>query len=150
MADKRRFALFAAYLKEAFPSAKRVYDVAGGMGRLNAELAALGLEATTFDARRKRLAVRFAERRFSLEEPCECDLVAGLHPDGATRLIVEYAARHRIPFAVVPCCSDNGMPYRPWMKHLGELAAQAGFAVSESELDMAGRARVLAGRPQCP
>lgn len=150
MADPRRFALFAAFLQQAFPSAKRVYDVAGGMGRLSAELAALGIEATTFDARHKRLAVRFAERRFSLEEPCACDLVAGLHPDGATRLIVEYAARHRIPFAVVPCCSDNGMPYRPWMRHLAALAAQAGFTVAESELAMAGRARVLAGRLPCP
>jgi hypothetical protein len=147
VSDKRRFSLFAAHLKEAFPSARRVYDVAGGMGALNAALGELGIAALTFDARRKRLPVAFAERRFTLEEPCACDLIVGLHPDGATRLIIEYAAKHRIPFSVVPCCSDNGTPYKTWMKQLAEAAAAAGFAVSESRLEMEGRARVLTGAP---
>ncbi|MBI2363071.1 MAG: hypothetical protein HYV15_06785 [Elusimicrobia bacterium] len=146
MADKRRFELFAAFIKEAFPSAPRVYDVAGGMGRLNHELTLLGLTALTFDARRKHLPVAFAERRLSLDEPCACDLVVGMHPDGATRIIIEYAARHRIPFAVVPCCSDNGMSYKPWMKHLAASAAEMGFEVAETALPMAGRSRVLLGR----
>lgn len=150
MADKRRFELFARFLRDSFPRARRVYDVAGGMGRLNEELTRLGVDALTFDARRKRLPVRFAERRFTLEEPCECDLVAGMHPDGATRLIIAWAARHRVPFAVVPCCSDNGMPYRPWMRHLVETAVEAGFSLDEAVLPMAGRARVLAGRPRVP
>ncbi|MBI5201760.1 MAG: hypothetical protein HY925_09265 [Elusimicrobia bacterium] len=149
MADKRRFALFAAHIKESLPNVRRVFDVAGGMGGLNAALTVLGIETTTFDSRRKRLPVRFAERRFTLEEPCECDLVAGLHPDGATRLIIEYAAKHRIPFAIVPCCSDNGMSYKPWMRHLAELGAQAGFTVSEGKLPIDGRSRVLTGLPLC-
>ncbi|MBI3505891.1 MAG: hypothetical protein HY059_13705 [Proteobacteria bacterium] len=147
MADKRRFELFARLLRERFPEAKRVYDVAGGMGRLNEELVRAGVSAVTFDARHKRLAVEYAQRRFALEEPCRCDLVAGMHPDGATRLIIEYSAKHRIPFAVVPCCADNGMSYKPWMRHLAELAASKGFGVEEAALEMSGRARVLLGRP---
>jgi hypothetical protein len=148
MADTRRFALFAAFLKERFPSARRAYDVAGGMGALNAELEKLGIQTTTFDSRRKRLPVRFAERRFTLDEPCECDLVVGMHPDGATRLIVEYAARHRIPFSIVPCCSDDGSPYKTWMKTLAALASGLGLSVEDAALPMAGRARVLTGAPR--
>lgn len=145
MADRARFELFARYLKERFPGARRVFDVAGGMGRLNQELAKAGFAALTFDVRVKRLPVPFAERRLTLEEPCACDLVVGLHPDGATSVIVAYAARHRIPFSVVPCCSDNGMSYKPWMRHLAETAAAAGFRVEEGALPMPGRARVLTG-----
>src|SRR4051812_11732913 len=106
MADKRRFELFAKLLTEKFPAATRVFDVAGGMGKLNEALTALGCTVTTYDLRHKRLNVRYSERLFTLEEPCEADLVVGMHADGATRIIIEYAAKHRIPFAVVPCCSD--------------------------------------------
>ena len=145
MADRRRFELFARFLRERFPEARRVYDVAGGMGRLNQELAKAGFEALTFDVRVKRLPVPFAERRLTLEEPCACDLVVGMHPDGATSVIVEYAARHRVPFSIVPCCSDNSMSYKPWMRHLASTAAGLGFAVEESALPMPGRSRVLTG-----
>lgn len=147
MADKRRFELFAKLLVARFDAATRVYDVAGGMGKLNEALSALGREVTTFDLRHKRVqTVRYAERIFTLDEPCEADLVVGMHPDGATRVIIEYAAKHRIPFAVVPCCSDNGMPYKPWMRHLAELARTSGFdEVEELSLPMDGRAKVLVG-----
>src|SRR5690349_18797597 len=124
MADKRRFELFADLVVREFPDAARIFDVAGGMGRLNEELTRRGREVTTFDERHKHLAVRFAERRFSLDEPCACDLVVGMHPDGATRVIIAYAARHRVPFAVVPCCSDNGMSYKPWMRCLADLGGE--------------------------
>ncbi|MFM2152430.1 MAG: hypothetical protein RL199_865 [Pseudomonadota bacterium] len=147
MADKRRFDLFADLLVTRFPDAVRVFDVAGGMGRLNEALVARGRSVTTFDTRHKHLPVRFAERLFTLDEPCEADLVVGMHADGATRLIVEYAARHRLPFAVVPCCSDNGMPYKPWMRHLTELATSLGLEAFEETLAMDGRARVILGRP---
>lgn len=147
MADKRRFDLFAAMLAERFPDAVRVFDVAGGMGRLNEALTKLGREVTTFDVRHKHLPVRFAERIFTVDEPCEADLVAGMHPDGATRVIIEYAGKHRIPFAVVPCCSDNSLPYKPWMRHLAELGRDQGLEVSEAQLPMDGRARVILGTP---
>lgn len=147
MADKRRFELFAQLIAERFP-APRIFDIAGGQGRLNEALTRLGRTVTTFDLRHKHLPVRYAQRPFTLDEPCECDLLVGMHPDGATRLVIEYAAKHRLPFAVVPCCSDNGMPYNPWMRHLAALAREAGFAkVDEAVLPMDGRARVLLGEP---
>lgn len=150
MADKRRFELFAQFVTQQFPKARRVFDIAGGMGKLNEALTARGLQATTFDKRWKHADVRYAERLFTLDEPCECDVVVGMHPDGATRIIVEYAAKHGVGFAIVPCCSDNGMPYKPWMRHLAELGGQLGLDVAEAALDMQGRARVLVGRPRVP
>lgn len=147
MADKRRFELFAGFVAERF-GGTRVFDVAGGQGKLNDALTRLGRQVTTFDLRapHKRLGVEYAERVFTLDEPCAAELVVGMHPDGATRIILEYAAKHRIPFAVVPCCSDNSMPYNPWMRHLAELARTLGFTrVEEARLPMEGRARVLWG-----
>lgn len=44
MADKRRFELFA----QRFP-APRIFDIAGGQGRLNEALTRLGRTVTTFD-----------------------------------------------------------------------------------------------------
>ncbi|MBX7096533.1 MAG: hypothetical protein K1X89_02375 [Myxococcaceae bacterium] len=142
MADHLRFQHFARFLVDTF-GVCRVFDVAGGMGKLNQELTALGCATTTFDRRHKRLPVTYAERDFTLEEPCEADLVVGLHADGATRVVIEYAAKHRLPFAVIPCCADNGMPYKPWMRHLTELAATLGYAPQESTLPMRGRARII-------
>ena len=146
MADQRRFELFARFIADRFP-APRIYDVAGGMGRLNEELTKRGREVTTYDRRHKHVSVRYAMREFTVEEPCDCDLVVGLHPDDATRPIITYAAHHGVPFAVVPCCSDNGMSYKPWMRHLVELAVGLGFTVEEHALPMAGRARVIVGVP---
>lgn len=146
MADKRRFDLFAALITTRF-AAPRIFDIAGGMGKLNLALTSRGRDVTTFDRRHKHLPVKkFEERIFTLDEPCACDLVVGMHPDGATQLIVQYAAKHQIPFAIVPCCSENGMSYKPWMRHLTQLARDNGFAlVEEVCLPMEGRARVIVG-----
>jgi hypothetical protein len=146
MADLARFSLFARFIADTF-DARRVFDVAGGRGLLNQELSALGREVTTFDRRHKHLDVPFAERTFTLEEPCAAEVVVGMHPDGATPIIIEYAALHRLGFAIVPCCSDNGMSYKPWMRHLTNLAQSKGFTeVGEATLPMRGRARILYGR----
>lgn len=146
MADKRRFSLFARFLVEKF-AAPRIFDVAGGQGRLNQELTLLGRQVTTFDRKHKHLPVAYAERIFTLEEPCACDLVVGLHSDGATRVIIDYAVDHRVPFAIVPCCADNGMSYKPWLRFLAEHARAADFIVDEALLPMEGRARVIFGAP---
>jgi hypothetical protein len=34
----------------------------------------------------------------------DCELIYGLHPDGATEALVDYALAHNKNFAVVPCC----------------------------------------------
>lgn len=147
MADQRRFDLFADFVVAQFPTAHRIFDIAGGMGRLNAALTQRGRSVLTFDRRWKHGDVPYAERLFTVDEPCACDAVVGMHPDGATRVIVEYAAHHRVPFAIVPCCADNGMSYRPWMRHLEALGRERGFDVREATLPMRGRARVLFASP---
>lgn len=145
MADLRRFELFAHLLTRRFPDAPRVWDVAGGQGRLNQALTELGREVTTFDVRRKHLPVNYQERLLLPDEPCACDLVVGMHPDGATRVVVDYAAKHGLPFAVVPCCSDNGMSYKPWLRFVADLARERGFDIELADLPMAGRAKVVLG-----
>ena len=46
MADLRRFTAFAQFLTERF-DARRVFDVAGGMGKLNEALTALGRQVSS-------------------------------------------------------------------------------------------------------
>ena len=150
MGDHARFDRFADFLVREFPDATRIWDIAGGMGKLNEALTARGRDVLTFDARAKHLPVKFAERLLLPDEPCQTDLLVGLHPDGATRIIVEYAAQHHLPFAVIPCCSDNSMPYKPWVRHIGEIAREAGFVVSEAELPITGRRRIIIGKPMEP
>ncbi len=146
MGDLQRFDRFADFLVREFPAAERIWDIAGGMGKLNEALTAHGRTVLTFDVRPKHLPVAFAERLLTLAEPCTADLLVGLHPDGATRIIVDYAALHHLPFAVIPCCSDNSMPYKPWVRHIGEIARNAGFVVSEADLPITGRKRVVVGK----
>lgn len=143
MADKRRFDTFAHWITQRF-AAPRIFDVAGGQGKLNEALTDLGRSVVTYDRKAARNPnVAYREQRFTLEEPCLADMVVGMHPDGATRVIVEYAAKHRIPFAIVPCCSDNGTSYNLWMKDLKALALERFGVVREETLPMDGRARVL-------
>ncbi|MBI5608088.1 MAG: hypothetical protein HY902_04350 [Deltaproteobacteria bacterium] len=148
MADHARFDLFADFLTQRF-AAPRIWDVAGGMGKLNQALVARGRQCTTFDVRWKHLPnLDYREQLLELSEPCQCDLIVGLHADGATRIIVEYAAQHGIPFAIVPCCSDNGMPYKPWLRHLAELAQDLGMATERRDLAMRGRCTMIVGTPK--
>ncbi|MSQ82064.1 MAG: hypothetical protein EXR77_03990 [Myxococcales bacterium] len=147
MADLRRFDVFADFVVARF-GAERIWDIAGGQGRLNAALTARGRPTTTFDLRWKRLPnLNYQQRLLTLDEACNCDLLVGMHPDGATSIIVQYAARHAIPFAVVPCCADNGMAYKPWLRHLQGLAIELGMTVSCADLPMQGRSRVVVGMP---
>ena len=39
------------------------------------------------------------------------------------------------------------MSYRPWVRHLEELARSLGLSVEEAELPMPGRAKVIVGLP---
>jgi len=87
MADLQRFSYFANFISTRF-EAQRVYDIAGGMGKLNVELTSLGRQVMTFDKRHKHLPVPYAQREFTLLEPCEADMVVGMHPDGATQVFI--------------------------------------------------------------
>ena len=111
MADKRRFELFAQLIVESFDG-PRVFDVAGGMGKLNEALTQLGRTCTTFDVRHKRLPVRYCERIFTLDEPCEADVVVGMHADGATRGSNSISAipKPQVTTSAWPTCVARSMP----------------------------------------
>jgi hypothetical protein len=56
------------------------------------------------EARESTEAVPICHMCSSDELLPNCSAIVALHPDEATGVIVEHAVKHRIPFAVVPCC----------------------------------------------
>jgi hypothetical protein len=81
-----------------------------------------------------------------------CSAAIGLHPDGATDALVDFALFRGIPFAVVPCCTFSkhfqhrrtaaGGPVRTPQEHLDFLQAKD-LGVRRATLDLAGRNTVL-------
>ena len=166
MGDRRRFAVFARYLREAFPEAVRVADVGGGRGLLSIELRELGLAPTIIDPRlttnlphRVRKALRKEALRTGrvprlprfharVEEVdlSEFDVIAGLHPDQATEPIVRQSVQAEKPFAVVPCCvmplDGLGRSYDEWVAYLAGLAPGSW----RMELPMEGARTVICWR----
>jgi len=61
-------------------------------------------EEHTLEARESTEAVPICHMCSSDEILPNCSAIIALHPDEATGVIVEHAVKHRIPFAVVPCC----------------------------------------------
>jgi len=123
MGDPRRFEVFARFIRNTFPAAATVADVAGGHGELAFWLAELGMRPTIIDPRRatfprwihrtlRKRALRGGQRvdiervRAPVEEVDlrRFDLVAALHPDAATEPAVRAAMAQGVDFAVVPCC----------------------------------------------
>ena len=98
----------------------RVLDVAGGGGKLSAELAKLGCASTIIDPRaipappvdgaRTRPATRPARIEAAFDSTAhaavarECDVLLGLHCDGAVDQIVAAASDLQKSFAIVACC----------------------------------------------
>jgi hypothetical protein len=104
--DPDRFEAVAALVAAEFGrSVRYVADVAGGQGQLARELRKRhGYEVTVVDPRPHRLrGVAGATEAFSAARASYYDLVVGLHPDEATRAVVESAIVR--PIVVVPCCN---------------------------------------------
>ena len=159
MGDKNRGQIFAQYIVRQFPKAKNILDVAGGKGQVARKLANKRRHVTVIDAKprfegrcHKRIqyqAGRFTDDYAAKQVP---DLVVGMHPDEATSEIVLYAVKHRIPFAVVPCCIKGrhsaGLRYSGWLNKLIALARQGGYVTNRHVLKISGKNDVLAGRPR--
>jgi hypothetical protein len=104
--DPERFGVVAQFVADFHGDAVRyVADVAGGQGQLARELRKRhGYEAEVVDPRPHRLrGVPGEAAPFSAERATYYDLVVGLHPDGATRAVVEAALVR--PIVLVPCCN---------------------------------------------
>lgn len=158
MGDPRRFDQFAALIHRNFPRARRVADVAGGKGYLQTALRERGYEVVTFDkrkGRKDRPKMRYQYRYFdsTITEPF--DLLVGMHPDGATDVIIKEAAARRVPFVICPCCAiSTATAYwgarhgiGGWVEHLKAYAKRLGFEVREMLLKINGRNLVLVGVP---
>jgi hypothetical protein len=158
--DPRRFSLLADLIQERFPDTRLpIADVAAGKGHLKAALYLRGYRKVTAWDRRRKLAKARPGQKFQLFDyrnaPRDYRLVLGMHPDEATDQIILYAAKHRVPFVVCPCCTKpSAVPYEgptsfsAWANHLRALARGGRMVLEEVELPMGGRNLVLVGRPQ--
>ena len=131
-----RFEVFASWCVATFPSRRgggvddagggtdpprlQVLDVAGGSGKLSAELVKLGCTSTIVDPRtvpdpvaaRPRAAAAGAPARIEAAFDStahaavarQCDVLLGLHCDGAVDEIVAAACTLQKSFAIVACC----------------------------------------------
>lgn len=162
MGDKRRFRRFAEFIEQTFPEATTIADVAGGRGELSFWLHEIGRRPVIVDPRKAALPrwIRRKLRKQSirsgrlvtierLKRPVErvdlgtFDLVAALHPDGATEPALRGALRHGVAFAIVPCCvfALDGVKRsrEEWVAYLVSLAP----GVRVAELPISGANLVL-------
>jgi hypothetical protein len=104
--DPDRFEAVATFVAAEFGRRIRyVADVAGGQGQLARELRNRhGYAVEVVDPRPHRLrGVPGAAEFFTAARATYYDLVIGLHPDEATRAVVESAIVR--PIVIVPCCN---------------------------------------------
>lgn len=163
MGDPRRFDLFGRLIVELFPpnQYRRVADIAGGKGYLQTNLRERGYDVTTYDERQGRRdrpgRFQYRYQLFGSHVKEDYDLLVGMHPDEATDVIINEAAKRKIPFAVVPCCVRpivlqsvfrDKHSYTNWIVQLKALAERNGYEVKEKKLKMMGKSLVLYGWPK--
>ena len=162
MGDIRRFPAFAGFIKEHFPYAQKIADVAGGIGNLSYYLRESGFDSTVIDTRDVRLPSRFRRnlRKQSIKQGVDIqiqrvvgeiqktdlepfDLIVALHPDEATEHTMRVAIRLEKNFAVVPCCvfPIDGVKRseEKWVEHLMSLSDD----IQMAKLPIGGANRVL-------
>ena len=101
-----RFEIVADFIYERFGrSIRYIADVAGGQGMLSRILTKkYNYQCEVIDPRGYVLkGVANRQSEYSADMAGYYDLVIGLHPDEATRPVVESA--HTTPVLVVPCCN---------------------------------------------
>ncbi len=160
MGDRSRFRMFADAIEEQFPLGKglKIADVASGKGALQAALRERGFaDVTSWDVRHRNAKTRRGYRYGMFDHrnaPRGYGLVVGMHPDGATDEIIAYACKHKVPFAVCPCCIIESATafwgahkFSAWVDHLCLFAEKRGMHVDTFDLNMAGRSTVIVGRP---
>lgn len=160
MGDSRRFDLFADLIAKGFPDLSiRIADVAAGKGHLKAALYRHGYRSVTAWDRRRQLAKARSGQKYELFDfryaPRDYRLVVGMHPDEASDHIILYAVRHKVPFAICPCCVkpsaapfDGPANFTQWFRHLRRLAEIGNMTVEDHHLKMDGKNAVLIGRPR--
>lgn len=159
MGDPRRFDVFARLISERIDPRTRVVDVAGGKGYLQAALRQRGfVDVTSWDKRKKYGANTRGYRWgwFTCDAKERYDAVVAMHPDGGTDHAILYAAAHRVPAIVCPCCAVGSAAaywgprgsYERWWEHLCALADGAGLNVETVEMPIDGRRRAMILTPR--
>jgi hypothetical protein len=154
MGDSRRFKEFADLIHKQFPRARRIADVAGGAGYLRKELLNIyDLQYIhTYDPNNKNPIATHGSREkhfrkyFTLDslKKDQYDLIVGMHPDGASEIIVSAP----IDFIIVPCCAIPTLSiYNQtigWNTHLYQLAQKIKYKeLRWLKLDITGPNKVL-------
>jgi len=158
MGDSRRFDLFGALVAGNLEPGMHIADIAAGKGYLRANLYQRGFHnVTSWDKRRGCARGRPGYRYgyFDHRSAPSYDAVVAMHPDGGTDEAIVYAGERRVPAIVCPCCvvpsaatywGSHGS-YEEWMRHLSALALKLRLSVTDVNLPMVGRNRVLILRP---
>lgn len=153
MGARIRFTAFADYLAKQFPAHRypSIADIAGGAGYLQNDLLLHGYQVTTYDPKLGRGVDGIRQRVTMQTDVSAHDVLVGMHPDGATDVIVALAAQYRKPFVIVPCCIIPTVTcyvgsYEGWMVHLTAWATGKGFEVQQDMLKMHGMNQVIVGR----
>ena len=139
--DESRFEILAAFVHEHYgKSVKYIADVAGGQGMLSRLLnKKYNYVSEVIDPR--SYGIKGVDRRvseYTSDMAPYYDLIIGLHPDEATRPVVE-SAFHR-PIIIVPCCNHWDKTRKLGSKAIAEDIAlffkQNGIAYKIEELPM--------------
>lgn len=158
MGDKNRFRELAKLVSQEYPNRDlKIIDVAGGKGKLKAELYLLGYtNVTTMDKRKKNTTQRigFSYKHFeSAIEPAGWELILGMHPDEASEEIIDYCGKNRnCAYILCPCCIRptisyfNGVDYQQWYNHLWSFSISRGIPTVARVLPITGRNWLLLGR----
>lgn len=149
MGDSKRFKVFSIEIFKKFPPKyfNRVADIAGGKGHLNYELKQKGYKVTTFDKRNNnRSGVTFVKKYFNDKVKSIFNLLTGMHPDEATDIIISEAAKRKIPFVIVPCCTMpivskyyGNLSYQSWVHDLDMYARKIGFITQKKQINITGK-----------
>lgn len=161
MGDNRRNRLMAELVAERFPDRDApVADVAAGRGHLKRALRLHGYRRIVcWDGRHRRAKgpPGWHSQIFDYRNaPRGYRLIVAMHPDEATDHAILYAAKHRVPFVVCPCCikpsgteySGNPSNRAEWNRHLVAIAKAAQMDVETVTLPMEGCNIVLIGTPR--
>lgn len=141
--DEKRFEAVADFIYLRFgKSVRYIADVAGGRGLLSRYLNKKhNYDAEVIDPRGYALCgVPSRQTEYKTEMAMYYDLIVGLHPDGATREIVESAAFR--PVLVVPCCNEwdreTKLDARGLIMSIVSYLTERGIPCETVELDFKG------------
>ncbi len=169
MGDSRRFDVFADFIAHHVPNKSvRIADVAAGKGYLSLALRERGFRnVISFEPYPRGKMVRRLQLQARLFEGGEFDVIVGMHPDQATDVILDEAAKRKAMAFVVPCCAfgnrwtfwnmshqvPKGIPvhrsntsYTRWLEHLIRESSKRGLQLNKTVFPISGRNIVLYGR----